>query len=236
MRLFMQRRTPVLSGYMRVSKADGIQALDLQRDALLAAGVNPNRLYEDHTSGKRDSRPGLDACLNNLRRGDTLVAWKLDRIGRDLPHLINLVHELTKGGVELRVLAGAGASIGTVAPNGWLISGVFAALAEFEHALLVERAKIGLVVARARDRRGGRPYKMTAAKLRRAQAAMAQRETKPGELCAELGISRQTLYRHMDARGRLRPDGEKLLRRIAKPEESESPTGTCAPKTGERHA
>jgi DNA invertase Pin-like site-specific DNA recombinase len=81
----MKRRTPVLSGYMRVSKADPIQVLGLQRDALLAAGVNPSRLYEDHTSGKRDSRPGLEACLNSLNRGDTLLACKLDRIGRDLP-------------------------------------------------------------------------------------------------------------------------------------------------------
>jgi DNA invertase Pin-like site-specific DNA recombinase len=233
----MERRTPVLSGYIRVSKADNIQVLDLQRAALLVAGVDPSRLYEDHTSGKRDSRPGLEACLNSLNRGDTLLACKLDRIGRDLPHLISLVHDLAEHGVGLRVLAGEGASIDTAAPNGRLISGVFAALAEFEHELLVERARIGLAVARARDRRGGRPYKMTTAKLRLAQAAMAQRGTKPGALCAELGISRQTLYRHMDARGRLRPDGEKLLRRqIAKPGEPESPAGTRVAETGERHA
>ena len=74
----------MLIGYMRVSKADGSQALDLQRDALLAVGVDPARLYEDHASGKRDDRPGLEACLKSLRSGDTLVAWKLDRLGRDL--------------------------------------------------------------------------------------------------------------------------------------------------------
>src|SRR5208337_1640369 len=78
-RSFVEQPTPVLIGYMRVSKADGSQTLDLQRDALLAAGVKPGRLYEDHASGKRDSRPGLEACLKALRKGDTLVAWKLDR-------------------------------------------------------------------------------------------------------------------------------------------------------------
>ena len=85
----------MLIGYMRVSKADGSQTLDLQRDALLAAGVEPRHLYEDQTSGKRDNRPGLEACLKALRQDDTLVAWKLDRLGRDLRHLVNLVHDLT---------------------------------------------------------------------------------------------------------------------------------------------
>ena len=85
----------MLLGYMRVSKADGSQPLDLQRDALLAAGVEPGHLYEDRASGKRDDRPGLAACLKALRRGDVLVVWKLDRLGRDPRHLVNLVHELT---------------------------------------------------------------------------------------------------------------------------------------------
>ena len=93
----------MLIGYMRVSKTDGSEALDLQRDALLAAGVDPARLYEDTASGKRDDRPGLEACLKSLRPGDTLVAWKLDRLGRDLRHLVNLAHELTGRGVGLRV-------------------------------------------------------------------------------------------------------------------------------------
>ena len=86
----------MLIGYMRVSKADGSQVLDLQRDALLSAGVIQERLYEDHASGKRDDRPGLDACLKSLRNGDTLVVWKLDRLGRDLRHLVNL------GSVEIQ--------------------------------------------------------------------------------------------------------------------------------------
>jgi len=201
----------VLIGYMRVSKADGSQVLDLQRDALLGAGVEAGHLYEDHASGKRDDRPGLEACLKALRKDDTLVAWKLDRLGRDLRHLVNLVHDLTGHGVGLKVLAGQGANLDTTTANGRLVFGIFAALAEFERELIVERTRAGLASARARGRHGGRPFKMTAAKLRLAQAAMGQPGTKVGELCVELGITRQTLYRHVDPKGQLRSDGLSLL-------------------------
>ena len=200
---------------MRVSKADGSQALDLQRDALVAAGVEAGHLYEDHASGKSDARTGLDACLKALRSGDTLVAWKLDRLGRDLRHLVNLVDDLTRRGIGLKVLAGQGADIDATTANGRLVFGIFAALAEFERELIVERTRAGLQAARARGRHGGRPFKMTSAKLRLAQAAMGQPETKVAELCVELGITRQTLYRHVDPKGALRPDGEKLLGRRA---------------------
>jgi DNA invertase Pin-like site-specific DNA recombinase len=203
----------MLLGYMRVSKADGSQVLDLQRDALLAAGVAAGDLYEDHASGKRDDRPGLAACLKALRQGDVLVAWKLDRLGRDLRHLVNLVHELTECRVGLRILSGHGAAIDTTTPAGKLVFGIFAALAEFERELIVERTRAGLIAARARGRHGGRPYKMTAAKLRLAQAAMGKPETKVGELCQELGVTRQTLYRHVAPDGTLREDGRKVLER-----------------------
>jgi DNA invertase Pin-like site-specific DNA recombinase len=203
----------MLVGYMRVSKADGSQVTDLQRDALLAAGVDDRHIYEDTTTGKREDRPGLVACLKALREGDTLIVWKLDRLGRDLRHLVNTVHDLTARGVGLKVLAGQGASIDTTTANGKLVFGIFAALAEFERELIVERTRAGLAAARARGRCGGRPYKMTAAKLRLAMAAMGQPETVVGELCAELGITRQTLYRHVDPKGALRPDGKKLLGR-----------------------
>jgi len=99
----------MLIGYMRVSKADGSQTTDLQRDALINAGVDPAHMYEDHASGRLDARPGLVAALKALRAGDTLVVWKLDRLGRDLRHLINTVHDLTERGVGLKVLTGQGA-------------------------------------------------------------------------------------------------------------------------------
>jgi DNA invertase Pin-like site-specific DNA recombinase len=201
----------MLIGYMRVSKADGSQATDLQRDALLAAGVDVAHLYEDHASGKKEDRPGLTACLKALREGDTLYIWKLDRLGRDLRHLINTVHDLTSRGVGLKVLTGHGAAIDTTTPAGKLVFGIFAALSEFERELIKERTVAGLASARARGRKGGRPFKMTPAKLRLAMAAMGQPETTVGKLCKELEITRQTLYRHVSPKGELRPDGVKLL-------------------------
>lgn len=201
----------MLIGYMRVSKADGSQSTDLQKDALLSAGVDPSQLYEDQASGKREDRPGLAACLKALREGDTLLVWKLDRLGRNLRHLINTVHDLTSKGVGLKVLTGHGAAIDTTSAAGKLVFGIFAALAEFERELISERTVAGLDSARARGRKGGRPLKMTAAKLRLAMAAMGQPETKVSVLCQELGITRQTLYRHLSPKGELRQDGKKLL-------------------------
>ena len=201
----------MLIGYMRVSKADGSQVLDLQRDALQVAGVTAEHIYEDFASGSLDERPGLTSCLKALREGDTLFVWKLDRLGRNLRHLVNTVHELASKGIGFRVLTGHGASINTGTPEGKLVFGIFAALAEFERALMSERTKVGLASARARGRNGGGQYKMTTAKLRLAMAAMGQKETVVSELCKELGITRQTLYRHVGPDGDLREDGKKLL-------------------------
>jgi DNA invertase Pin-like site-specific DNA recombinase len=201
----------MLIGYMRVSKTDGSQVLDLQRDALLHAGIEPGHLYGDMASGKRDDRPGLAACLKALRPGDTLVLWKLDRLGRDLRHLINTVHDLTQRGIGFKVLTGHGASIDTTTPSGKLVFGIFAALAEFERELISERTKAGLASARARGRKGGAPFKMTAAKLRVAMAVMGRPETKVSDLCRDLGVTRQTLYRHVGPDGSIRKDGQKLL-------------------------
>lgn len=201
----------MLIGYARVSKSDGSQTVDLQKDSLFAAGVEATHIYQDHASGRTDERPGLEACLKALRKKDVLVVWKLDRLGRNLRHLVNTVHDLTQRGVGLRVLTGQGASIDTTTPSGKLVFGIFAALAEFERELISERTKAGLSSARARGRVGGAPFKMTPAKLRLAMAAMGQSETQVGQLCKELGVSRQTLYRHVAPDGTLRGDGEKLL-------------------------
>jgi len=203
----------MLIGYMRVSKADGSQVLDLQRDTLLKEGVLPGQLYEDFGSGKSDDRQGLAACLKALREGDTLVVWKLDRLGRNLRHLVNTVYDLSGKGIGFKVLTGQGAQIDTTTSQGKLVFGIFAALAEFERDLISERTIAGLASARARGRNGGAPYKMTPAKLRLAMASMGQRETKVSDLCKELGITRQTLYRHIAPDGVLREDGEKLLKK-----------------------
>jgi len=181
-------------------------------------------LYQDHATGKRDDRPGLEACLKALRKGDALATWKLDRLGRDLRHLVNLVHDLTGRGVGLKVLAGQGGNLDTTTANGRLVFGIFSALAEFERELIVERTHSGLASARARGRNGGRPFKMTPAKLRLAQAAMGQPGTKVGELCAELGVTRQTLYRHVTPTGELRHDGLSVLGRQKRASASPQPS------------
>jgi len=201
----------MLLGYMRVSKSDGSQVLDLQRDALIAAGVDPANLYEDYASGKKDDRPGLLAAIKAARSGDVLTLWRLDRLGRDLRHLVNTVHDLEQRGVAFKVLSGAGSSIDTTTPSGKLIFGIFAALAEHERALTVERTRCGLIAARARGRKGGRPFTMTPAKVRLAMASMGKPETVVGDLCRELGVTRQTLYRHVAPDGSLRADGKKLV-------------------------
>jgi DNA invertase Pin-like site-specific DNA recombinase len=203
----------MLIGYARVSKADGSQVLDLQRDALIEAGVSRKRLYEDRASGKSDDRPNLEACLKALREGDVLVVWKLDRLGRDLRHLVNTVQNLADRGIGFKVLAGQGADIDTTTAGGKLIFAIFAALAEFERELIRERTQSGLAAARARGRIGGRKFALTKAQVRLAQAAMGKKETRVCDLCEELGVTRVTLYRYVGPEGELREHGRRALNR-----------------------
>ena len=154
----------MLIGYARVSKADGSQSLDLQHDALRAAGVERDNIYDDLASGGRDDRPGLTACLKSLRDGDVLVVWKLDRLGRSLAHLVNTVKELSDRKIGLRVLTGKGAQIDTTTASGRMVFGIFATLAEFERDLIRERTMAGLASARARGRKGGRKFALTKAR------------------------------------------------------------------------
>lgn len=203
----------MLIGYMRISKADGSQTTDLQFDALVAAGVDPEHIYEDSASGAKDDRPDLAACLKALRPGDSLVVWKLDRLGRSLPHLVAIMDDLNKRKIGLKVLTGHGANIDTTTAAGKMIFGIFAALAEFERELISERTRAGLAAARARGRKGGRKPKMTPAKIKLAQAALKDPATQVSTLCKELGITRQTLYRHLSPQGALRQDGQKALQK-----------------------
>ena len=202
----------MLIRYARVSKADGSQRLDAQRDALIAAGVAQDAIYDDRASGKRDDRSGLEACLKALRSGDTLVVWKLDRLGRDLAHLVAVVSGLADREVGLRVLAGQGAAIDTATASGRLVFGIFAALAEFERELIRERTRVGLAAARARGRKGGRKFALTKAQVRLAQAAMKNRDTSVTDLAAELGIKPVTVYRYVGPDGELREHGRQVLR------------------------
>jgi len=198
-----------LVGYMRVSKADGSQVLDLQRDALIAAGVAEEKIWEDKASGAKDDRPNLAACLKSLDKGDVLVIWRLDRLGRNLKHLIETVEQLSDRGISFKVITGA--PIDTTTSNGKLMFRIFASLAEFERDVIRERTIAGLEAARARGRKGGRKSVLTPSKLRQAQAAMQNRDTSVTELCKELGVSRTTIYAHVTPTGELTEKGQALL-------------------------
>ena len=201
----------MLIGYVRVSKSDGSQSLDLQRDALISAGVNNERIYNDLSSGRKDDRPGLRECLKALQPGNTLVVWKLDRLGRDMKHLVNTVQDLGNQDIGLKVLAGAGAQIDTTTANGRLIFGIFAALAEFESELIKERTKAGLAAARARGRMGGRPRKMTIETLKMAMAAMADQKSNSTNVAKRLGITTTTLYEYVNGDGSVKEKGQRIL-------------------------
>ena len=201
----------MLIGYIRVSKSDGSQSLDLQRDALLSEGVESDRIYEDLASGRKDDRPGLRACLKALQPKNTLVIWKLDRLGRDLKHLVNTVQDFNERDIGLRVLAGAGAQIDTTTANGRLVFGIFAALAEFEAELIRERTKAGLAAARARGRMGGRPRKMTLETLKMAMAAMTDPKSNASNVASRLGITTTTLYAYVNGDGSVKEQGQRLL-------------------------
>ena len=140
----MSSRAAMLIGYVRVSKSDGTQTLALQRDAMLATGVDPARIYEDLASGRRDDRPGLAACLRAIQPGNTLVVWKLDRLGRDLRHLVNTVEDLRTRGIGLKVLTGAGAQIDTTSANGRLAFGIFAAFADYAKRVVMRSDDAGI--------------------------------------------------------------------------------------------
>lgn len=195
-----------LIGYMRISTAE--QTLDLQRDALIAAGVDPDHIYEDVISGKKDKRPGLDACLKALRKGDTLVVWKLDRLGRSMVHLVKTVYDLEQRGISFRALTG---DMDTTTAAGKMVLGILASFAEFERNIISDRTKAGLAAKRARGIIGGRPRALTKAKVRLAQASMGKPETNVADLCKELGVAASTLYLYVSPKGELREAGRKVM-------------------------
>jgi DNA invertase Pin-like site-specific DNA recombinase len=185
----------VLIGYARVSTQD--QNLDLQTEALTKAGCK--RIFTDKISGSRAERPGLTKALEMLREGDTLIVWKLDRLGRSVKNLVDLVGELHKQGIQFKSLTDA---IDTGTPSGRFFFHVMASLAEMERELTVERTRAGLEVARQLGRKGGRKRQMTDSKIESAKKLLAS-GIPPRDVATNLGISVPTLYRWIPASGRV---------------------------------
>jgi DNA invertase Pin-like site-specific DNA recombinase len=181
---------PMRIGYARVSTAD--QNLDMQRDALSKAGCE--KIIEDTASGSKPQRSGLERARELLRQGDVLVVWRLDRLGRSIKHLIELMTELEQQGIGFQSLQ---ESIDTTTPGGKLVFHVFAALAEFERNVIRERTSAGLAAARARGRKGGRPLALDNQQKALAVDLYRQRKHNVAEICRTVGISRPTLYRYV---------------------------------------
>jgi DNA invertase Pin-like site-specific DNA recombinase len=177
-------------GYARVSTED--QNLDLQRDALEKAGCE--LIFDDMVSGTKARRPGLEQALSHLRRGDTLVVWRLDRLGRSLRHLIDTVTELQDKGIEFKSLQ---ESIDSFTSGGKLVFHIFGALAEFEREIIRERTQAGLQAARARGRSGGRPKALTHKQVDMLNRLASDPKRSVQEICETLGISRRTFYRYV---------------------------------------
>ena len=185
----------MLIGYARVSTQD--QNLDLQSEALTKAGCE--KIFNDKISGSRAERPGLTKALEMLREGDTLVVWKLDRLGRSVKNLVDLVGELHQQGIQFKSLTDA---IDTGTPSGRFFFFFFSSLAEMERELTVERTRAGLEVARQLGRKGGRRRQMTESKIESAKKLLAN-GVPPRDVAMNLGVSVPTLYRWIPASGRV---------------------------------
>jgi DNA invertase Pin-like site-specific DNA recombinase len=179
----------MLVGYMRVSSVDDRQSVDLQRDALVGAGVDERHLYADRASGARDDRAGLKACLEYLKPGDCLVVWKLDRLGRSLAHLLLIVTDLKARGVSFRSLT---EQMDTATSHGEFLFAVFGALAQYERSLTRERILAGLAAAKRRGRRGGRPPSLDAERIEAIIAALDRGASK-ASVCRSFKVARSTL-------------------------------------------
>ena len=183
-----------LIGYARVSKYD--QDLDLQIDALKKGGCRRDRIFVDKVSGTRSRRPGLEACLKALKAGDVLLVWRLDRLGRSMIHLVELVEHLRNRSVGFRFLCHG--PVDTTTASGELVFHIFSALAQFERRLIQERTKAGLTAARARGHKGGRkPISPNDPRVQTAKTMHRDKDMAIGSICKTLGISRSTFYRYL---------------------------------------
>lgn len=180
----------MLIGYMRVSSESDRQTIDLQKDALLTAGVDERHLFQDYLSGARDDRPGLKQALEFVKEGDVLIVWKLDRLGRSLPHLLQIISLLRERKVGFKSLT---EHMDTTTPHGELFFHLFGALAQYERSLAQERIMAGLEAAKKRGRKGGRPLAIDSEK-REAILTMLSQGISKASICRTFHLPRATLY------------------------------------------
>jgi DNA invertase Pin-like site-specific DNA recombinase len=185
----------MLIGYARVSTQD--QNLGLQEDALKRAGCE--KIFTDKCSGSKDRREGLVKAMEFLREGDTLVVWKLDRLGRSLSHLVKSINDLKNDGIAFKSLQ---ENIDTTSGVGKLVFHIFASLAEFERDIIRERTVAGLASAKARGKLGGRPKSLDEKKIALAKAMYNDKRVSVNDICATLGIGKTTFYRYINDRGK----------------------------------
>jgi len=183
-----------LIGYARVSTDD--QNLDLQLDALIKNGCEKENIHFDKVSGAKSERPGLEKCMDSLHQGDTLIVWRLDRLGRSMPHLVSIIEELKERGISFRSICDG--AIDTTTASGELVFNMFSSLAQFERRLIQERTNAGLSAARARGKIGGRKkIKSADPKVVTAKTMHQDKGLSIDDICKSLKISRATFYRYL---------------------------------------
>lgn len=187
----------MLIGYMRVSSEGERQNTDLQKDALISSGVDPRHIYVDKMSGSKDKRPGLDQALAFMTQGDCLVVWKLDRLGRSLVHLLDIINDLRSKGISFKSLT---EQMDTTTSHGELLFNIFGSLAQFERSLIKERIMAGLKAAEKRGRKGGRPRSITDEKMEAIVEDLKSGVNK-ATICRNFSIKRSTLYDALNRAG-----------------------------------
>lgn len=183
----------MLIGYMRVSTDSDRQTTDLQKDALLKEGVDERHIFSDYASGMKDDRNGLKRAIKYMKRGDCLVVWKLDRLGRSLSHLLDIIDDFKKKGVGFRSLT---ENMDTTTPQGELFFHIFGALSQYERSLIRERIMAGLESAKQRGRKGGRPRKLDNEKFQSIMLALDSGQSK-ASVCRTFQVPRTTLHDYL---------------------------------------
>lgn len=199
--MFFVNVNGVKVGYMRVSTADGSQKFDMQETALIEAGVSPDKIYSDMASGASDDREGMKYMLKSLNPGDTVVVWKLDRLGRNVKYLVNIIDELIKKNVHLEILTGACHGINMTTPEGRMFFHMAATFAQFERDLIRERIVAGIAEAQRRGTKSGRKFKFSKYDIQTIQH-MIKASVPKAEIARRFHVTTQTIFNYFT------PDGE----------------------------